>query len=322
MSISFSVLKNEGDFLKMNVEGIDVEIKGVIAKNQRMLKAIAWGVVCSATADVICICGESGTGKEMMFNAIKQVSGRNSAVCVNCGAMTETLLESELFGHKKGSFTDAVTDRKGAFLEAEDGFLFLDEIGEMTIRGQSKLLRAIEYKEIKPVGSDMSFQHRAKVILATNRDLVELSLDGKFRRDLYYRIEGFKIELPPLRERPEDVEALIKYFSGDSYKFSKEAMSNLLKHDWPGNVRELKNAVERAKIRSLYGEKTITWDMMGITNHVKKEQGRKLTLEEMEKNIVEDAFTRCEFNISSASRALGIPRSTLYSKLKKYDLIS
>ena len=322
MSISFKVIKNEKDLLQMNVEGIQVEIKGVVAKNQRMLSCIAWGVVYSATADVICICGESGTGKEMMFRAIKQVSGKSSCVCVNCGAMTETLLESELFGHKKGSFTDAVTDRKGAFIEAEDGFLFLDEIGEMTIRGQSKLLRAIEYKEIKPVGSDLCLQHRAKVILATNRDLAKLSVDGKFRRDLYYRIEGFKVELPPLRERPEDVEALVGYFLGDSYKLSKEVIPNLLKHDWPGNVRELKNAVERAKIRSLYGEKTITWDMMGVTRSTQKEENRKLTLEEMEKNVVEEAYTRCEFNISSASRALGIPRSTLYSKLRKHELIS
>ena len=147
-------------------------------------------------------------------------------------------------------------------------------------------------------------------------------MDGKFRRDLYYRIEGFKIELPPLRERPEDVEALLKYFSGDAYKFSKEVLPNLLKHDWPGNVRELKNAVERAKIRSLYGEKVITWDMMGIVKQVTKGPNGRLTLEDMEKTIVEDAFTRCSFNISSASRALGIPRSTLYSKLKKYELIS
>lgn len=321
MSICFKVLKNESDLLKLNVEGIDVEIKGVVAKNQRMLKAIAWGVMYSATADVICICGESGTGKEMVFRAIKQVSGKGSAICVNCGAMTETLLESELFGHKKGSFTDAVSDRKGAFLEAEDGLLFLDEIGEMTPRGQSKLLRAIEYKEVKPVGSDLALKHRAKVILATNRDLIEMSLEGRFRRDLYYRIEGFKIELPPLRERPEDIEALLRYFSGDSYKFSKEVLPNLLKHEWPGNVRELKNAVERAKIRSLYGEKVITWEMLGIVKHTAKDKS-KMTLEDMERNVVEEAFTRCEFNISSASRALGIPRSTLYSKLRKYDLIS
>jgi transcriptional regulator with PAS, ATPase and Fis domain len=321
MSISFKVLKNEEDLLRMNVEGIDVEIKGVVAKSPRMLKALAWSVVYSATADVICLCGESGTGKEMVFRAIKQVSGKGNAICVNCGAMTETLLESELFGHKKGSFTDAVAERKGAFIEADDGFLFLDEIGEMTPRGQAKLLRAIEYKEVKPVGSDVSLKHRAKVILATNRDLVELSGDGRFRRDLYYRIEGFKIELPPLRERPEDVEALLKHFCGSTYKFSKEVLPNLLKHDWPGNVRELKNAVERAKINSLYGEKQITWDMFGISKRTFNNSNRQ-TLEDMEKILVEDAFTRCEFNISSTSRALGVPRSTLYSKLKKYSLIS
>jgi len=322
MSVSFKVLKNEDDLLRMSVEGIDVEIKGIIAKSQGMLNAIALGVLYSATADVICVCGESGTGKEMLFRAIRQASSKSSAVCVNCGAMTETLLESELFGHKKGSFTDAVSDRRGAFLEAGDGFLFLDEIGEMTPRGQSKLLRAIEYKEIKAVGSDVSVQHKAKVVLATNRDLMELISDGKFRRDLYYRIEGFKIELPPLRERADDIESLVKYFSGNTYKFSKEVMNSLMKHDWPGNVRELKNAIERAKIRSLYGERTITWDMLGISKELKRDDGKKATLEEMERRIVEEAFTRCDFNISSTSRALGLPRSTLYSKLKKHSLIS
>lgn len=322
MEIDFKVLKNEGDQLKLDVEGIQVEINGVVAKSKKMLEAIAWSIIYSATADVICICGESGSGKEMIFKVVRQVSNRGNVICVNCGAMTDSLLESELFGHKKGSFTDAVSDRKGAFLEAEDGYLFLDEIGEMSMKGQVKLLRAIEYKEIKSVGSDGTLCHKAKVVLATNRNLLELVKEGKFRRDLYYRIEGFMVNVPPLRERPEDIEALMKYFAGNDYKFSKGAMDGIMSHDWPGNVRELKNAIERAKIKSLYGEKIISWGMLGVNKQLNYEVIPKMTLEEMEKTVIEDAYMKSDYNISTTSKLLGLPRSTLYSKLKKHAIIA
>jgi transcriptional regulator with PAS, ATPase and Fis domain len=250
------------------------------------------------------------------------VSNKPEGICVNCGAMTDSLLESELFGHKKGSFTDAIGDRRGAFIEAGDGLLFLDEKGEMSLKGQVKLLRAIEYREIKPVGSDVCLSHKAKLVLATNRVLPELVKETKFRRDLFFRIEGFTVNIPPLRERPEDVEALVKYFSGASYKFSKGAMEGLMKHDWPGNVRELKNAVERAKIKSLYGEKVITWEMLGVNKQLSFDSTQKMTLEDMEKALIQEAYMRYDYNISHTSKALGIPRSTLYSKLRKYDVIS
>ena len=321
MDLCFKVLKNEGDFIKMDVEGINVELKGIVAKSPKMLNAIAWSVVYSATADVICICGESGSGKELIFRVIRQIGNKDNSICVNCGAMTDSLLESELFGHKKGSFTDAVSDRKGAFIEAEDGFLFLDEIGEMSMKGQVKLLRAIEYREIKPVGADTALIHNAKVVLATNRNLLDMIKENKFRRDLYYRIEGFTVDIPPLRERPEDIEALVKHFAGD-YKFAKSAMDEIFKHNWPGNVRELKNAIERAKIKSLYGEKIITWGMLGVNKQLNYEVMPKMTLEDMERTVIEDAYVRCDYNISTASRELGIPRSTLYSKLKKFQLIA
>ncbi|MEI6092072.1 MAG: sigma 54-interacting transcriptional regulator [bacterium] len=321
MDLSFKVLKNEGDLLVIDVEGIRVELKGVIAKSHNMLEAISWGIIYSATADVICVCGESGSGKEILFRVMKQVGNRDGSTCVNCGAMTDSLLESELFGHKKGSFTDAVSDRKGAFLEAGNGLLFLDEIGEMSLKGQVKLLRAIEYKEIKPVGSDTAYVHNAKIVLATNRDLAEMIQENKFRRDLYYRIEGFTVRIPPLRERPEDIEAFIKYFAGD-YKFAKGAIDEIFKHNWPGNVRELKNAIERAKIKSLYGEKVITWGMLGVNKQLNYEVMSKMTLEDMERSLIEDAYSRCDYNISTASKELGIPRSTLYSKLKKFQLIA
>jgi transcriptional regulator with PAS, ATPase and Fis domain len=321
MDLSFKVLKNEGDYLKLNVEGLVFEMNGVVAKNKKMLEAIAWSLIYSATADVICICGESGTGKEVIFNIIKQVGNRQDSICVNCGAVTDSLLESELFGHRRGSFTDAISDRKGAFIEAGEGFLFLDEIGEMSTKGQVKLLRAIEYKEVKPVGSDNILIHKARIALATNKNLLEMVKEGKFRRDLYYRIEGFSICVPPLRERPEDIEALLKYFAGD-YKFTKGAVKEILAYSWPGNVRELKNAIERAKIKSLYGEKIISWGMLGVNRNMESQVSPRMSLDEMEKTIVNDAYARCDYNISAASKQLGLPRSTLYSKLRKFQLIA
>lgn len=322
MDILLKVLRNEKDFVRLNVEGETIDINGIVVKSMKMIEAIAWTILYSKMVDVICICGESGAGKEMLFNVIKQYLGSKKALCVNCGAMTDSLLESELFGHKKGSFTDASSDRKGAFLEAEDGLLFLDEIGEMSLRGQAKLLRAIEYKEIKPVGSDTVNHHNAKVILATNRDLLELINKDKFRKDLFYRIEGFTVNVPPLRERKEDIVALSDFFTESNYKFSKSCFENMQNYSWPGNVRELKNAIQRAKIKSLYGEKEISWDMLGISksfNQVKKEAK---SLKDMEKILVEEAYLKCDYNISNTSRMLGIPRSTLYSKLKRFELIA
>lgn len=321
MSINFKVISNEKDLIRMNVEGEEVEFQGLVAKSQKMLEVIAWTVLYARTADVICLCGESGTGKEMIFRVIKQLVQKTNGICVNCGAMTDSLLESELFGHRKGSFTDAISDRKGAFLEAGDGLLFLDEIGEMSLKGQSKLLRAIEYKEIKPLGSDISLSHRAKLVLATNRVLPDLVKEGKFRSDLFFRIEGFTINIPPLRERPEDIDFLIRFFSGPNYKFTQSALDGLMTHSWPGNVRELKNAIERAKVKSIYGDKPINWEMLGVNSRVALNEDVS-TLEEMEKILIQEAYMRNDYNISHTSKALGIPRSTLYSKLRKYDLIS
>lgn len=321
MELKLKVLENKDDYLKINLEGAIVEIKGVVAKSKSMVEAIAWGIIYANAADVICLCGESGVGKEVLFNIIKNTKGIKNSISVNCGAVTDSLLESELFGHKKGSFTDAVSDRKGAFVEAGEGFLFLDEIGEMSIKGQAKLLRAIEYKEIKPIGSDTSLIHKAKIVLATNRDLIKLVKEGNFRKDLFYRIEGFSVYIPALRDRKEDIEALAKYFLGPNYRFSKNCIEKIINHNWPGNVRELKNAINRAKIKSLYGEKEITWGMLGVFMNF-EEIKKDMTLYEVEKTFIEDVFSRYDFNISNASRALGIPRSTLYSKLRRFELIA
>ncbi|MBN1114911.1 MAG: sigma-54-dependent Fis family transcriptional regulator [Oligoflexia bacterium] len=320
--LNVKVLKNEADRLRLNVEGINVEFNGIIAKNEKMIEALGWAVVYGTRADILCLTGESGTGKEVFFRAICRACNAAKTLNVNCSSLTENLLESELFGHKKGSFTDAYTDRNGAFMEASGGILFLDEIGDMSLAGQAKLLRAVEYREIKPVGHDSVYYHNAKVILATNKNIKEEVLSGRFRRDLYYRIESFSVKIPPLRERPEDIESLARYFAGNNYKFSERAIQMMNEYKWPGNVRELKNAVERAKVKSLYGERPLTWEMMGIETHKSFTMEKNCTLKNMEKQAVSEAFNKCEHNISRTSRMLGIPRSTLYSKLKKFELIS
>lgn len=322
--INYKVLKNDGNIIRIAIDGIVVELTETIAKSKKFLDAIAMAILYSRRSRLLSITGESGTGKEHIFKAIAKASKSNKVVSTNCGAINENLLESELFGHKKGSFTDAVSDRKGVFLEVADGILFLDEIGEMSLRAQVKLLRAIEYFEIKPVGSDRVFKHNAQVVIATNRDLLQFVQEGKFRRDLYYRIEGFNISIPPLRERPEDIDAILDYSFGHLYSFSSGTREALLEYSWPGNIRELKNAIERAKLKSNYGEKPLSWEMFNIReiaedkldNYFKE----NLSLSEMEKLIILKTLKKTSFNVKKTCEILGIPRSTFYNRIKKHNI--
>ena len=322
--INYKVLKNEGNQIRIGVDGIVVELNDTVAKSKKFLDAIAMAILYSRRSRLLSITGESGTGKEHIFKAIAKASKASKVVSTNCGAINENLLESELFGHKRGSFTDAVSDRKGVFLEVSDGILFLDEIGEMSLRAQVKLLRAIEYSEIKPVGSDKVFKHNAQVIIATNRDLLQFVQEGRFRRDLYYRIEGFNIDVPPLRERPEDIEAILDYSFGHLYQFAPGTRDALIDYSWPGNIRELKNAIERAKLKSNYGEKNLSWEMFKIRELVEDKIDdcfqKNLSLLEMEKLIILRTLKRLSFNVKQTCLALGIPRSTFYNRIKKYDI--
>lgn len=200
--------------------------------------------------------GESGTGKELIARAIHHHSPRNKGpfVVLNCGSIPSNLLESELFGHVKGSFTGAIRDKKGLFEEADGGVIFLDEIGELPLEMQVKLLRAIQQREIKCIGDNRSFKIDVRIIAATNKDLYEVMKSGLFREDLYYRINVFTIKIPPLRERPEDIPLLIDYFlrnkglKGNQIRILNKAIKILLKYSYPGNVRELENIIEGALI--------------------------------------------------------------------------
>lgn len=290
----------------------------------------------SATNANILIQGESGTGKELVARAIHRYSGRSAQpfVAVNCGALPENLLESELFGHTKGAFTDAKTDRKGLLRSAEGGTLLLDEIGEISQSLQVKLLRALQEHEIMPVGSSTPVKFDARIIAATNRNLEEEVSKGDFREDLFYRLNVIEIHLPPLRERREDIPLLAKHFSSriareqnsDEKHISKEALSALVNYSWQGNIRELQNAIERAFILS--GEEI---DLESLPTRIRQSaagsfelrdpNNGRLPLEEVERRYIMEILQSVNQDKTLAAEILGIDLSTLYRKLKRYEEI-
>ena len=282
----------------------------------------------------ILIQGESGTGKELIARSLHQHSSRNgkSFLAVNCGALPEALLESELFGHTKGSFTGATADKKGLFRSAEGGTLLLDEIGEMPLPLQVKLLRALQEREVTPIGSSNPIEFDARIVAATNKDLEKEVSENRFREDLFYRLNVVEINLPPLRERREDIPLLVKHFSkkaaseqnADSKNVSKEAMYALLNYRWQGNVRELQNAIERAFILS--GDEI---DLDSLPTRLKSDssdlfeirdpEGLRPTLEEMERRYILEILNASNKDKTQAAQILGIDLSTLYRKLKKFN---
>jgi DNA-binding NtrC family response regulator len=287
----------------------------------------------AATSTNVLIQGESGTGKELIARAVHHNSPRAERpfVAINCGALPETLLESELFGHTKGAFTGAVTSRPGLFRSAEGGTIFLDEIGEISQTLQVRLLRAVQEHEVTPVGSSAPAQFDARIICATNRDLEREVAEGRFREDLYYRLNVIEIHLPPLRERREDIPLLVRHFVRRTAReqaqgekpVEPQAMAALINHRWPGNVRELQNAVERAF--TLSGE-TIDLDSLpprvrASAGHieVRDPDGLRPTLAEIERRHILDTLSAVNQDKSRAANILGIDLSTLYRKLKRYD---
>jgi two-component system response regulator HydG len=285
----------------------------------------------------ILITGESGTGKELIAQSIHFNSNRRDhpLVIVNCAALTETLLESELFGHEKGAFTGADKRREGRFVQAHKGTIFLDEIGEMSPMMQAKLLRAIQEREIQRVGSDDTIRVDVRILAATNRNLEDDVAEGRFREDLYYRLNVVTVNAPPLRNRQDDIPLLAQHFlekySEKNRKqvkgFSPLAMDMLLKYDWPGNVRELENAVERAVIL-LAGDHISEKEMtLNITQSYSEEcdwvavqpvNAEPRPLEEIEKEAILAALDASGGNKSKTARRLGINRKTLHKKLKNY----
>lgn len=278
----------------------------------------------------VLITGENGTGKELIAREVHKYSTRSDKdfIGVDVGSLTESLFESEMFGHKKGAFTDAKEDRMGRFEIASGGTLFLDEIGNLSVSLQSKLLRSLEEKTIIPVGSNNLVHVDIRLICATNRDLQEMMKHNTFREDLYYRINTLQISLPPLRRRTEDIPYLLDHFLdkfGSKYRkqylhVSSDALDSLMTYHWPGNIREFKHTVERAVLMNESGT-LIYEDFFG--NSVpdsRKELAVNLRLGDIEKDTIQQALRNAGGNISRASKILHISRTTLYSKMTKHGL--
>ena len=283
----------------------------------------------------ILITGESGTGKEVVARSIHEQSSRRDGpfVVVNCAALPDTLLESELFGHAKGAFTDARTDRKGLFVQAERGTLFLDEIGEMPMTMQPKLLRALEENKIRPVGSEGEIATDVRIVTATNRDLETAIEEKRFREDLFYRINVFQVELPPLRARGTDVLLLSQHFvelfaAGSKREvvgISPAAAEKLVAYRWPGNVRELRNVIERAVALTRF-DKLAVEDLPDKIRDYRSSQvylggsdpSELVPMEEMERRYILQVLDAVDGNKTVAAKTLGLDRKTLYRKLSQY----
>lgn len=329
-------LKEENRLLKESL-GNRFDRQNLIGRSAAMTKLLDTVALVAPSEATVLIDGESGTGKEMIAGAIHFNSLRKSGpfVKINCAAITETLLESELFGHERGSFTGADRRKEGKFRQADRGSIFLDEVSEMSLPMQVKLLRVLQEREITRVGGEEVIKVDVRVIAATNRDLVRDMEIGRFREDLYYRLNVVTLHVPSLRDRREDIPLLaqhfLKYFSQKNRKelhgFTPQAMDRLLKYTWPGNVRELMNAVERGVVlsRSEY----LTEDELPLILRDQQENSQLLMetdlaetpLDAVEKSAILRTLESVEGNKSEAARRLGITRRTLHKKLKSYGMM-
>ena len=303
--------------------------ESIITKSSKMQRVIELIKVVAKSNATVLITGESGTGKELVARAVHSHSPRMGRpfVAVSCGALPESLLESELFGHEKGSFTGAYAQKKGKFEFANRGTLFLDEVGEMSGNIQVHLLRVLEEKEFTRVGGNEPIKVDVRVISATNKDLKRAIANGEFREDLYYRLNVVTIELPPLRERKEDIPLLAQHFLNkfalendkEVTGFSPEATKSLLDYDWPGNVRELENAVERGVILAKGSLVTVA-DLPQESASLARSVPIGRALREVERNHILSVLNGTGGNYSEAARVLGITRMTLYNKAREYSL--
>jgi PAS domain S-box-containing protein len=301
----------------------------IISQNRRMQAMFATLPDVAVSDSTILIAGESGTGKELMAKAIHNLSTRRSGplVTVNCGAIPDTLLESEFFGYKAGAFTDARRDKPGRFAQAHRGTIFLDEIGDVSPALQVRLLRVLQDKSFQPLGGTETVTADVRVVAATNKDLRAMVDEGKFREDLFYRIQVFKLALPPLRERKEDIPLLSQHFvdrlnrlkGKDIAGLSQEALATFMRYDWPGNVRELQNAIEHGFILCHGG----LIELRHLPPHLQEVALSSeslpigLTLTEIEARVIHDALARNLGNKSAAARELGIDKTTLWRKMKR-----
>lgn len=300
----------------------------IVGESPQIQKVFELIHAVAQTDATVIIRGESGTGKELVARAIHFNSSRRYApiVTVNCGAITDTLMESELFGHEKGAFTGAQYRRKGKFELAHSGTIFFDEIGNINIKMQVDLLRVLETRQFTRVGGEKPTDVDFRIISATNRDLEQAVKEGSFREDLYFRLNVFSINLPPLRERTSDIPLLANYFlekysasmNKKIYRITPEAMEMLQNYNWPGNIRELRNVIERAIVVAT--ENVIRAQDLSFPFGFNVQKTFCGSLEEMEKIHIKNILERVDWNISMAARILQIDRTTLYSKINKYNL--
>jgi two-component system response regulator AtoC len=326
-------LVEENEFLRRRYAA-ETELHGIVGSSPRIQDVLRMVARLKETRTPVLVTGESGTGKELVARAI-HFGGPHAGgpfVAVDCGALVPTLIESELFGYEKGAFTGASKARHGLFQSAAGGTLFFDEIGELPLEMQAKLLRVLQEKEVRPVGSNQKLKVDVRVIAATNRDLEQAYREGAFRKDLYFRLNVVTVHMPALRDRRSDIPALAHWFlergaPGRSVQFSDAAMKRLLQYDWPGNVRELGNCVQRALA---LGSSNLI-DLHDLPSPVRDAPSppppapsapdfSATQLEDLERLTIQRVLDQAQGDKSLAGRMLGISRATLYRKLKRYNL--
>jgi len=309
------------------------QVGDIISRNPAMHKIFRILPQVAESDSTVLIQGETGTGKELMARAIHDLSARRNKpfVAVNCGAFPDTLLESELFGYRKGAFTDATKDKPGYFATAEGGTLLLDEIGDLSPAFQVRLLRVLQDRTYQPLGATEPLKANVRIIAATNRNLTELVEKGGFRRDLFYRVNVIHLDLPPLRERKEDIPMLVKHFIGRLNRLqgkmvsgiTQEALSLLMFHDYPGNIRELENIIEHAFVLCPEGRIDIPCLPENLSSSMPQPTAKRrmdAALQSTESRVILDALERNHYNRLATARDLGIHKSTLFRKLKTLRL--
>jgi two-component system response regulator GlrR len=307
------------------------EFENIVAKSEKMRRVLEVVSRIAQTDSTVTIHGESGTGKELIAKAVHVASDRRDRpfVAINCAALPENLLESELFGHEKGAFTGAIRSKRGLFTQSHEGTIFLDEIGDMPLPIQAKLLRVLQERQFYPLGSERSVEVDMRVIVATQKDLEDQVKQGLFREDLFYRIHVVPIHLPPLRERKEDIPSLVEYFlkqfnqqmKKDVKRLTPKAMQKLMLHGWPGNVRELENTIEYAV--AMTQQDVISEDLIFETKIPISQESIKPLREardEFEKEYLIRLLEVCEGNVTKAAKLAGKHRVDFYDLLKRHGL--
>jgi DNA-binding NtrC family response regulator len=329
----------ENQFLRERVNA-EMELSGIVGSSSKIQDVLRMVARLKDTRAPVLVMGESGTGKELVARAIhyRGAFAKRPFVAVDCGSLVPTLMESELFGYEKGAFTGALRSKEGLFQTAHGGTIFLDEIGELSLEMQAKLLRVLQEKEVRPVGSNQKTKVDVRVVAATNRDLEEAYKQGKFRKDLFFRLNVVTLQLPPLRERKSDIAPLVHYFldklaPGKVFSISSAATRCMMQHEWPGNVRELENCIERAV--ALGSEDII--DVADLPPAVRAHHEpapetiqfptiasgsvpRDSDLEALERTTIQRVFEQVNGDKALAGKILGISRATLYRKLKRYKI--